>query len=163
MALLISLSSNPDKRHHLSLMGHRIFIQQNTTPMLRAFVFWLPMVVIGMVNGVFRALVLMEFMPENVARQVSTFILIALLANYILQIFPRLHIHTMTEAFRAGFIWMILTLGFESLLGYFVSGLTWKQVFAEYDLSQGKLWTFVLVALIVIPMVIFQKQKPQHA
>lgn len=131
--------------------------------MLKVLIYWLPMIVIGMVNGIFRALVLMEFMPDAVARQVSTFILIALLANYIVQIFPRLQIHNMAEAIRAGATWMMLTFAFETLLGYFVSGLTWQQIFSEYDLTQGRLWPLALVALAVIPVVIFQRQRPHHA
>ena len=60
--------------------------------MKKYLIFWLPMVVLGMINGFFRGLVLNKYFDETAARQLSTGTLIILLTGYVYFIFDRLNI-----------------------------------------------------------------------
>jgi hypothetical protein len=66
--------------------------------MKKYLIFWLPMVVLGMVNGFFRGLVLNKYFEEPTARQLSTGTLIILLTVYVYLIFERLNIRSGREA-----------------------------------------------------------------
>lgn len=111
------------------------------------------MVLLGMVNGFFRGLVLIRYFDETTARQVSTGILILLLIAYMNLIFDRLAIRSAKQAWAAGLVWALLTFLFETLLGYFVSGLTMTQILIEYDIFQGRLWSLVLLILVILPPI----------
>jgi hypothetical protein len=40
---------------------------------------------------------------------------------------------------------------FETVMGRWVSHLSWDAVFADYDLARGRLWPLVLLATLVSP------------
>ena len=50
----------------------------------------------------------------------------------------------------------MLTLAFEFLLGRFVSGLSWGQTLAEYDIASGRLWVLVPLWMALAPYVFFR-------
>jgi hypothetical protein len=49
-----------------------------------------------------------------------------------------------------GFAWMVLTLTFECGLG-FVTGLSWSEILADYDLMAGRIWILVPLFTAVAP------------
>ena len=51
---------------------------------------------------------------------------------------------------------LALTLAFESLLGRFVSGLSWREMLAEYNLAAGRLWVLVPISVAAAPYVFFR-------
>ena len=123
----------------------------------RIILFWMPMIVIGMANGLFRELVLRTIVhQEALARQLSTGTLMLLLTLYILGIYGAMKIGSANQTLRIGAMWALLTFTFETFLGYFVSHLTIQQMAGEYNLAQGKLWSLVLVLLLVLPYIKFQ-------
>lgn len=120
---------------------------------LNTFLFWLPMVFIGMANGIFRQLVLLNFLGELSARQMSSILLVILLSLYVWLVYPRLRITSTRNAFQVGCTWMFLTFIFETLLGYFISHLSVQQIFSEYNVLEGKFWPLVLLALLFLPVM----------
>ena len=128
---------------------------------LTTLVFWFPMVVIGMLNGILRVVILSVWMTESTARQVATITLIILLTGYVSFVFERLKVRSYSHAFLIGLSWAALTFFFETVLGYFGGHLTLAQIFEEYDLSQGRLWSLVIVALIILPMLFLYRRSSQ--
>jgi hypothetical protein len=60
---------------------------------------------------------------------------------------------TTAAALRVGTIWLVLTLGFEFLAGHYLFGRTWASLWAEYDLTQGRIWVLIpLVTLLAPPL-----------
>jgi len=59
-------------------------------------------------------------------------------------------------ALAVGGLWLVLTLLFELALGRFVSGLSWQEMIAEYDLFAGRLWALVPVWVAAAPYVFFR-------
>lgn len=125
----------------------------------KSFISWLPMVILGMANGFFRGLVLNKYFDETIARQLSTGTLIALLTLYISLIYTKLSIRSGREALSIGVAWAFLTFLFETLLGYFVSGLSMADILSEYNVIEGRLWVLVLISLTFLPLIFFRFRK----
>ena len=53
-------------------------------------------------------------------------------------------------------MWLALTFVFELALGRFVSGLSWSELFAEYNLAAGRLWALVPIWVAVAPYFFFR-------
>jgi hypothetical protein len=47
-----------------------------------------------------------------------------------------------------------LTLAFEFSFGRYVSGLSWRTLLADYDLSQGRLWPLLLLTTLLAPWLV---------
>lgn len=117
---------------------------------------WFPMILIAVANGALREAWLVPRLDDHAARQVSTLLLIALFAVYIGYVTRRWPIASSVEALAIGAVWLALTLVFEFALGRFVSGLSWQQMMAEYDLAAGRLWALVPLWVAVAPYFFFR-------
>jgi hypothetical protein len=124
--------------------------------MARYVLAWLPMVVIAIANGAFREAWLVSRLGEHQGKQVSTFLLIALLAGYIAAVMGIWPAASSRHAARIGALWLVLTLAFEFGMGRFVSGLSWREMLAEYDLANGRLWALVPLWIAVAPWVFYR-------
>jgi hypothetical protein len=124
--------------------------------MVRYLLAWIPMVGIAVANGAFREAWLVSRLGEHQGRQVSTFLLLALLAGYIALVMRIWPARSSRHAVAIGALWLVLTLAFEFLLGRFVSGLSWREMLAEYDLASGRLWALVPLWIAVAPWVFYR-------
>jgi hypothetical protein len=52
-----------------------------------------------------------------------------------------------------GAFWVVLTFAFECFMGRVLAGKPWEQVWADYNLAQGRLWPFVLVVIFFAPLL----------
>jgi len=117
---------------------------------------WLPMILIAEANGALREAWLVPRFGEHAARQLSTLLLVALLAIYVGTVTRTWPILSGRQAIAVGALWLALTLAFEFALGRFVSGLSWREMIAEYDLTAGRLWALVPLWVAVAPYVFFR-------
>ena len=117
---------------------------------------WIPMVFIAIFNGAIREFTYGRHMAELHAHQVSciTGIILFVLYAWILGFFWPLK--SAREAVAAGLIWLVLTVAFEFLFGHFVAGHSWARLLADYDLTAGRLWLLVLLAVGLLPYSIFK-------
>ncbi len=116
----------------------------------RAAVAWLILCVVMFANGAVRAVVLQPRLGEGVARQVASLsgVALVLLASHLfVRSTPGA---TPRELLRVGAGWLAATLAFEFSMGA-VSGLGWRQMLADYDLTRGRLWPLVLLAVALGP------------
>ena len=114
------------------------------------------MILIAVANGALREAWLVPRLGEPAARQASTLLLVALLAVYIGSMTRRWPIGSAGEALSIGAMWLVLTLAFELALGRFVSGLSWTELLAEYDLAAGRLWALVPLWVAAAPYLFFR-------
>ena len=49
--------------------------------------------------------------------------------------------------------WLVLTVAFEFLFGHYVDGKPWPALAANYQVWNGALWPFVLIALVGTPFL----------
>jgi hypothetical protein len=109
------------------------------------------MVVIAVVNGVFRGLVTQPLVGETAARQLATLVLLGALVLYQWELAKRLPIPTAGLAWALGAAWTALTLAFEFGFGRFVEHLSWSTMLADYDVTRGRIWILVPLTLLVLP------------
>ena len=65
-------------------------------------------------------------------------------------------IATAGQALAIGALWLVLTLAFEFMLGRFVSGLSWREMLAEYNLAAGRLWSLVPIWVAAAPYLFYR-------
>jgi hypothetical protein len=128
----------------------------------KILLFWLPMPFIGVINGIFRQVVILKYVNDFQAHQLSTFTLIALLAIYIYAVQKKLPIVDNKDAWITGSMWLLLTVAFEFGLGFFVSRLTFQQMLADYNIFEGRLWPVVLLSILILPVVYHILSKRKH-
>lgn len=123
---------------------------------LKAVLFWIPMVFIAILNGIIRGAVYERPLGELPAHQISTFALIILFGVYIWFVIPFLSIQSAMGAIAVGLIWLGLTIVFEFIFGHYVAGHSWAKLFADYKIWEGRLWMLVLVWIAVAPYLMFK-------
>lgn len=120
---------------------------------------WLPMVLIAILNGTFREIVYKPSLGDLRAHQLSTVIGIILLGVYIWFLIRRWRLQSSLETLRIGFVWLLLTVAFEFGFGHFVMGRPWDTLLHDYKLSDGRIWTAVLIWVTIAPTLFYRIQK----
>lgn len=111
---------------------------------------WLGGAAIGVANGAARELTYGRGLSEPVANRISALTGTAAFFVYFDALQRRRPLRSRGQALLVGGAWTGLTVGFEFGLGR-ARGKEWHELTAEYDLSRGRLWPLVLLALAVGP------------
>jgi hypothetical protein len=114
---------------------------------------WVGGAVLGIVNGSLREFTYGRRLNEHAAHQVSTGTLILMLMLYMRSLERRWPIGTRRGALRIGGTWALLTVFFEFGFGHFVGGKSWRGLLEDYDLTKGRLWSLVLMAMAAGPLI----------
>lgn len=117
---------------------------------------WIPMVLIAIVNGILRESWYGKHINELVAHQISTLTGVVLFGLYIwtvIRIWPPDHLR---QSFLIGLFWLGLTIAFEFLFGHYVAGHTWRRLFHDYNLFDGRVWLAVLVWVTIAPCIFYR-------
>jgi hypothetical protein len=117
----------------------------------RALVAWAVMAMAMTLNGIFRVTVLVPRWGETVAGLISAGLGILLIQAIV---WRALHAERPSSIQRLGMaaLWLMLTVGFECTFGRWV-GKSWSELWANYNLAQGKLWPIVLASLVAAPFL----------
>lgn len=130
--------------------------QTDTNMILRYTLAWLPMVIIGIVNGVIRAVGYAQYLGELRAHQVSTVTAIVLFGIYVWALMRRWPLASSRQALTVGGIWLALTVVFEFVFGHYVMGHPWSTLLHDYNFLAGRLWALVLIWLALAPYVFYR-------
>lgn len=118
--------------------------------------FWIPLTVIAVLNGLFRTFVLTRFLEEQHARQISSLMMLVLLFWYTEFVYDKLAIRKASDAWTTGVIWLLLTVALEFCLGFFVSKLSLQAILADYNMLAGRLWPLVLLGALLAPYLYYR-------
>lgn len=122
----------------------------------RAFAIWLLLLVLAVLNGSAREFVINAWIGQHASHVVSTIILcivIVIVASLAISwIGPR----TVNDALLIGLLWLMLTMAFEFLAGHYLFGHPWQTLLADYNMFEGRIWPFVLLANLLSPVIAFQ-------
>lgn len=127
--------------------------------MLKHVLAWFPMVLIAIVNGAFRQGVLVGWFSNLGAHQVSCLTAIFLFWGYTWVIGRLWPLPSARQALAVGFVWLLLTITFEFGFGHYVLGHPWERLLQEYNLSAGRLWVLVLLAVFLLPWIVYKKPR----
>jgi hypothetical protein len=116
--------------------------------------YWLPMILLAVANGIFRQFILLNPLGELRAHQVSTLFLIVLCSIYVWLIFSQLAIQNARQALIVGMVWVVLTILFEFGMGA-LARRSLENILYDYHLLSGRIWLLFLVWLLVLPGICF--------
>ncbi len=122
---------------------------------------WLPMPLIGIINGSIRQFGYGKLMSELAAHQISTLTGIILLGLYVWLLSHLWRIKSSGQALTIGGIWLSLTVAFEFLFGHYVMGNPWSRLFHDYNFLEGRLWGLILIWITIAPLV-FKTRRSQY-
>jgi len=123
---------------------------------VRYVIAWIPMVFIGVLNGVIRQFGYGKFLNELLAHQGSCVTGIILFGLYIWFLSLHWPLESSRQALVVGLIWLGLTVSFEFLFGHYVAKHTWNKLICDYNILEGRLWALVLIAISIAPYVIYK-------
>jgi hypothetical protein len=116
---------------------------------------WLPMVILAILNGTLRQFTYGKAMSEMHAQQLSSVTLILIFGVYVWLLSSTWPLHSLGQATLVGLIWLVLTMLFEFFMGRYISHLSREQLLQTYNIFAGNLWPLVLLAVVVLPALVF--------
>jgi hypothetical protein len=117
---------------------------------------WVPMVFIGVGNGILRETTYGQYMDELLAHQISAVTAIAFFGLYVWFLVRRWPIPTSGQALTIGLLWLVLTVVFEFIFGHYIMGHPWARLLHDYNILEGRVWSLVLLWITVAPYVLRQ-------
>lgn len=112
---------------------------------------WLPIPVIGILNGGLRVALYQNALGDTAAHQLSCLTGILLFAFYTLYIARHWPFDSGRQALTVGLTWMALTIAFEFGMGLFVLGQPLAVLLADYNVLAGRCWPMVLLTIGIAP------------
>jgi 4-amino-4-deoxy-L-arabinose transferase-like glycosyltransferase len=123
----------------------------------KSIAFWFVLLMIALVNAVVRETTYKPLLTPLIgmwAHQISTVTAIVLffIAIYIF-------LKNIKEKFSqkdlviSGFIWLTMTLIFETIMNRFIRNLSFEEIIQTYYFWKGETWIFVLISLLISPQV----------
>lgn len=123
---------------------------------LRYSLIWFLLALIAIGNGLLREFTFGKYVSEITAHQISTLTGI-FFTGVIVWIITRFWpIATQTQAWVIGTIWVVQTVCFEFLFGYYVAGHSWERLLNDYNVFQGRIWLLFLLCIWVMPYIFYK-------
>jgi hypothetical protein len=113
------------------------------------------MVIIAIINGSIRQSIYETFLDELSAHQLSVITGIIFFAIYIWFISGKWKIKSGKEAFLIGLMWLVMTVLFEFVFGYFVIGNSFEELLLDYNVLKGRLWIGILIWITISPIIFY--------
>lgn len=126
---------------------------------IKYLIAWFPMIVIGILNGVLRKACYENALGELRAHQLSTLSGAILFGLYIWLVGRHWQLESGQQAILVGVMWLVMTVSFEFLFGYFVAGHSWHRLLQDYNILEGRLWTLILIWITIAPYCFYRLQK----
>lgn len=120
---------------------------------LRAIAVWLIMMAAETVHGIARTVLLAPQFGDLRARQIAFFTGSAIILGTAYLFINWIGARSVKVLLGIGLLWMVLTLGFEAVVGIYGFGFGWDRIIAEYDPRTGSLMLFGLFVLVLAPLV----------
>jgi hypothetical protein len=118
----------------------------------RAVEIWFVLLIMAVLNGSVRESVITPKFGAVAGHIISTIMLSAIIL--VVTWFSILWIgaRSTTDAFVVGFTWLALTVAFEFLGGHYLFRRPWEELFADYNIFRGRIWTVVLLSTLFAPI-----------
>lgn len=123
---------------------------------LRYVLAWIPMIFIGIINGIVREATYGKYLSDLRAHQVSTVTGVLLFGLYVWVLARAWRFESMSQAVAIGCIWLGLTVAFEFLFGHYVAGHAWSKLIADYNILAGRVWIVVLIWIAIAPTLFYR-------
>lgn len=123
---------------------------------LRYFLGWIGMVFVAIFNGILRGVAFEPYVTELTAHHISCVTGVSLFLVVTWFYNKKWPIGSSRQALLIGIMWVILTPIFEFWFGLYVMGHPLERLLNDYNLLTGRAWTLVLIAIVLIPTIIYR-------
>lgn len=120
--------------------------------LLKSVLVWAIILMLAVLNGALRDVVLVHAFGPTSARFVSGVVLCSVIVTAAALAAPWLGNPPLRSFWRIGALWLVLTLGFETAVGY-AEHQSWQRLLDAYRLQGGNLWPLVLVTTLIAPWI----------
>lgn len=114
---------------------------------------WLIILPFMIANGIFRELVVKQFVSPQVAEAISVSLGIVVLVVLTRFLLRPLAGKPAAQLVRASLTLVLLTVAFEFLFGHYVDRKSWSDLLANYELWNGRLWPIALATIAFVPFL----------
>jgi hypothetical protein len=128
-------------------------IRENQAYWMRAVALWFLLMAAETLQGLWRVKVLAIWIGDAFARDVAVFtgsLIILLITFACIDWIPA---HDARTLLRVGASWVVLTIGYELVLGRFAFGLSWNEIASDFDVFHGRLLPLGLFFLLFAPLL----------
>ncbi len=118
---------------------------------------WLVLLVVGFSNGVLRQAGYARWFSELGAHQISCatgVVALGIAIHLLVRAWP---LASSAQAWRVGLVWFGITFLFETGMGV-AAGHPWSRILGDYAIWNGRLWSLVLLFVLVAPRLAFALQ-----
>lgn len=119
---------------------------------LKAFIIWMGILVLAMVNGLLRESLLTPALGGMPALILSGLLLSFLIIVVAYLTLPWLQATGLANPLRVGSFWLVLTLLFEFTFGRW-QGKSWSELLEAYTFQGGNIWPLVLLVTALAPWI----------
>jgi hypothetical protein len=121
---------------------------------IRAVLMWALFLPVPICNGLLREYWYKRRLGEQKAHWIGSIIVSSFfviytyifLGGYVISL-------SMMTLIGIGSLWVVMTFVFESALGV-KNGMTWREIFADYDVRNGRVWGLVLLTIFLAPVIV---------
>lgn len=115
---------------------------------------WLVLTVLAILNGLLRNATYARAVGEYAGHVLSSLIFVAVVfaVTYAFLRLARVD-YGLGDLLVVGAIWLAMSVAFEFLFGYYVVGHPWSRLLADYNILRGRVWSLVLLAVFLAPLV----------
>jgi len=117
----------------------------------KAILIWLVIIPLAILNGALREAILLPLLGDF-ALPISCILLCILIFIVSIIFISRLGKCSKKNYITVGFLWIVLTVIFEFLLG-FSMGNSFAELVNAYDITTGNLWLFVVLFTGISPLL----------
>jgi hypothetical protein len=122
-----------------------------------AFFVWLVLLACAILNGALREQYLAPMVGPRAAQFIGCGLLSAVIVLvavvYIRYLDKYLDRVSLCLGLHIGALWLGLTVLFEFGFGHYVLGLAWAELFADYNILNGRCWPLVLAVTFGAPFI----------
>jgi hypothetical protein len=120
---------------------------------MRALIVWVLIMCAETVHGILRTLFIAPRIGDFRARQLAVFTASLIILAIATATIRWMRAEDRRALWTIGFVWVLLTLAFEVLLGHFVFGFSWSRIGSDYDLFRGGLMPIGLAIMAGAPAI----------
>ena len=121
--------------------------------LIKATAIWLVIVLVAILNGSLRDIVLVPWLGMELALPLSGVFLSMLIFLLTLLLIPFVNLSKQKTCLWIGLMWLVFTLAFEFIFGYFVVGKSWREIQQVFDWRDGNLFSLVIFVTTFSPWV----------
>ena len=119
---------------------------------LRTIAIWFVLLIIAVLNGAVREALIIPRLGRGAGHVISTVTLSTAIMFVAWTAISWIGARGTADAFLVGSTWLGLTVAFEFVAGHYLFRKPWEELFADYNIVQGRIWIVVLLATLLAPV-----------